>query len=250
MTRPPAHALLLPIVLLLAGACSSGGATPVPTTSPAASPSPSSPIALPVTTPDQAAEVVIASDARFNGIGKKDPNLIGGCCFYEASANGDGSFAVKIEIGWGDCPSGCTDRHHWLYSVAADGTVALQGEDGPPVPADASGGSSDGGDLPGGPGIAGQALAGPTCPVVTPGDPGCNDRPVSGATILIRDSSGTVVAQMTTDADGRFQVRVPPGAYRIEPQPVEGIMGGGDAINVTVGGTFMEVQISYDTGIR
>jgi len=210
---------------------------------------------VPVTTPDQAAEVVIASDARFTGIGKKDPNLIGACCFYEASANGDDSFAVKIEIGWGDCPAGCTSRHHWRYSVAADGTVVLQGEDGPPVSSDAGGGSAGGGSggggvLPGGPGIAGQALAGPTCPVVRPGASNCNDRPVAGATILIRDANGTVVAQMTTDADGRFQVKVPPGAYRIEPQPVEGLMGGADPIDVTVGGAFKQVQISYDTGIR
>ena len=198
---------------------------------------------------------MIASDARFKGVGKKDPNVIGGCCFYEAAANGDGSFAVAIEIGWGDCPSGCTERHHWFYTVAADGTVAPQREDGPPVPADAGGGSAggsagDGGILPAGPGIAGQALAGPTCPVVKPGDPNCNDRPVAGATILIRDATGTVVAQMTTDAVGRFQVSLPPGDYRVEPQPVEGLMGGAEGIDVTVGGTFKEVQISYDTGIR
>jgi hypothetical protein len=248
---------LLPIVLLLAGACSSAGATPVPTTQPNPSPDSSSTVALPVTTPDQAAQLVIASDARFAGIGKKDPNLIGACCFYDATAGGDGGFAVTIEIGWGDCPAGCTDRHRWFYTVAADGTVALVREEGSPVPDGVGGGSGSGGGdgggggiLPGGPGIAGQALAGPTCPVVRPGDSNCNDRPVAGATILIRDSTGTVVAQMTTDADGRFQVKVPPGDYRIEPQPVEGLMGGADPIDITVGADFKVVQLSYDTGIR
>ena len=198
MTRPPISALLVSILVLVSGACGSAAATPSPTSEPSgAPPSPSSPVVLPVTTPDQAAQLVVASDARFKGIDRRDPNLIGGCCFYDASANGDGSFEVTIEIGWGDCPSGCVNRHHWVYSVAADGTVALQREDGPPVPAGTGGGTggsggSDGGGaiLPSGPGIAGQALAGPTCPVVKPGDPNCNDRPVAGASILIRDATG------------------------------------------------------------
>ena len=256
MTRTPTSALLA-LLVLVAGACGSGASAPSPTGSPsAAPPSPSSSVVLPITTPDQAAQLVVAGDARFKGIGPRDPNLIGGCCFYEAADNGDGSFGVTIEIGWGDCPSGCLNRHHWVYSVAADGTIALQREDGPPVPPDAGSGggagSSDGGAgiLPAGPGIAGQALAGPMCPVVKPGDPSCNDRPVAGASILIRDATGTVVAQMTTDADGRFHVSVPPGAYRVEPQPVEGLMGGANTIEVTVGATFKEVQIAYDTGIR
>jgi hypothetical protein len=104
--------------------------------------------------------------------------------------------------------------------------------------------------LPGGPGIAGQALAGPTCPVVRPGDSNCNDRPVAGATILIRDAGGTVVAQVTTDANGRFQVAVPPGSYRIEPQQVTGLMGTASPINVTVGSALETVKVAYDTGIR
>jgi len=256
MTRTPTAALLA-LLVLVSGACGSAAATPSPTNSPsAAPPSPSSPVVLPVMTPDQAALLVVASDGRFTGIGPRDPNLIGACCFYEATANGDGSFGVTVEIGWGDCPSGCVNRHRWAYSVAGDGTVALLREDGPPVPPDAGGGggarSSDGGAgiLPAGPGIAGQALAGPTCPVVKPGDSSCNDRPVAGASILIRDATGTVVAQMTTDADGRFHVSVPPGDYRVEPQPVEGLMGGATALEVTVGATFKEVQIAYDTGIR
>jgi hypothetical protein len=196
---------------------------------------------------------VIASDPRFQGIGKKDPDLIGGCCFYEASATGGGSFTVTIEIGWGDCPAGCIDRHRWLYVVNQDGAIALQSEQGPPVPAGTGGGSTGTGDgvpLPGGPGIAGRALAGPTCAAVKVGDPSCNDRPVAGATVLIRDAHGTVVAQMTTDDKGRFQVKVPPGKYRVEPQPVEGLMGGADPIDVTVGARYVSVAIAYDTGIR
>jgi hypothetical protein len=253
--------LVLSAVVVIIGACASGaGATPpaTPATSPsvaASAPASSPSIALPVTTPDAAAALVIASDPRFAGIGKRDANMIGACCWYSASAAGDGSFQVNIEIGWGDCPSGCIEKHDWTYTVAVDGTIKLVRETGPAVPPGSDGGGGTGtatgdGGLPAGPGIAGQALAGPTCPVVTPGDPGCNDRPVNGATILIRDANGTVVAELTTDAAGRFQVVLPPGSYRVEPQPVEGFMGTAPSIDVMVGGTFQVVQISYDTGIR
>ena len=201
---------------------------------------------------------MIASDPRFTGIGKQDTNVIGACCFYTASQRGDGTFQVAIEIGWGDCPAGCMNKHDWLYAVATDGTIVLSRESGPAIPAGvtgsggggAGGSGSGSGDLPAGPGIAGRALAGPTCPVVKPGDPACNDRPVAGASIMIRDGSGTVVAEVTTDANGRFQLVVPPGPYRIEPQPVEGLMGTAQATEVTVDGTFLLVQIAYDTGIR
>ncbi|HEY8989360.1 MAG TPA: carboxypeptidase-like regulatory domain-containing protein [Candidatus Limnocylindrales bacterium] len=247
MTRSTATALLIPALLVILGACASGAAAPPPTStdsSPGSSPAPSATTTLPVTTPDQAAALVIARDARFTGVVKQDPNLIGGCCFYQATSQGADSFAVTIEIGWGDCPAGCVNHHHWIYAVTADGTVTLKSEDGPPVPA-----GTGGGILPGGPGIAGQALAGPTCPVVQPGS-SCNDRPVAGATILIRDAGGTVVAQVVTDANGRFQVGLPPGPYRVEPQPVQGLIGTAGTIDVTVGAAFETVRIGYDTGIR
>lgn len=193
---------------------------------------------------------MIASDARFKGVEKKNPDLIGACCFYEATATGGGSFAVTIEVGWGDCPSGCISSHRWFYVVNQDGAIALLREEGEPVPPGVGGGGSAGGSLPAGPGIAGQAVAGPTCAAVQAGDPNCNDRPVAGATVLVRDAHGTIVAQMMTDADGLFQVKVPPGAYQVEPQPVEGMMGTADKIAVTVGAAFETVTISYDTGIR
>jgi hypothetical protein len=246
-TRHPATALLIPALLVLLGACASGAAAtpPIsPASSQSSSPASSSTTNPPVTTPDEAAALVIASDARFTGVVKQDPNLIGGCCFYQATSQGADSFAVTIQIGWGDCPAGCVNHHHWIYAVTADGTVNLKSEDGPPVPA-----GTGGGILPGGPGIAGQALAGPTCPVVQPGASSCNDRPVTGATILIRDAGGTVVAQVLTDASGRFQVGLPPGPYRVEPQPVQGLMGIAP-IDVTVGSSFETVRIGYDTGIR
>ncbi len=258
MNRRNAPGLLLPATLLIASACGSAADSPPGSpvaSSPAVSPGPSATIILPITTPDEAAALVIGSDPRFSGIPKEDPSLIGVCCFYQATARGDGSFQVAVQIGWGDCPAGCINRHNWLFTVTADGTVSLGRETGPAVPAgvkgsDGGGVSGIGGSLPTGPGIAGQALAGPTCPVVKPGDPACNDRPVAGATILIRDATGTVVGQVTTDANGQFQFTVPAGQYVVEPQPVQGLMGTAPKIEVTVGSGFEIVRISYDTGIR
>jgi hypothetical protein len=255
MKRPRTSLLLVPLfALTLLAACASGAAAPSAAPSTQSTPSaplPSASVVLPITTPEAAAALVIASDPRFKDIGKKDPRLIGACCFYEASSQADGTFAVKIEIGWGDCPAGCINRHTWSFGVTPAGAMVLKGETGPPLEAGAGGSSNAGGGvLPSGPGIAGQALAGPTCPVVQPGDPNCNDRPVSGATILIRDATTTVIAQVATDQDGRFQVVVPPGSYLVEPQPVEGLMGTAQAIKVTVGAAFQVVDVAYDTGIR
>jgi len=141
MNRRHAPGLLLPAILLIASACSSAGSPPgsPATGSPAGSPAPSATIVLPITTPDAAATLVIASDQRFAGIPKDDPSLIGVCCFYQATARGDGSFQVAVQIGWGDCPAGCINRHNWLFIVTADGTVSLDRETGPEVPARASG---------------------------------------------------------------------------------------------------------------
>ena len=258
MNRPLVQGALVLAIVLTISACDAATGSPSGSpaaSSPAFSPGPSATISLPITTPDAAASLVIASDPRFNGIAKQDPNMVGVCCFYQASARGDGSFEVAVQIGWGDCPAGCINRHDWLYIVTADGTVTLDRETGLAVPpgvnsGGGAGGGGAGGSLPAGPGIAGQALAGPTCPVVKPGDPACNDRPVAGATILIRDGTGAVVAQMTTDVNGQFQLAVPAGQYVVEPQPVQGLMGTAPKVDVMVGGAFEVVRITYDTGIR
>ncbi|HEX7171167.1 MAG TPA: carboxypeptidase-like regulatory domain-containing protein [Candidatus Limnocylindria bacterium] len=97
------------------------------------------------------------------------------------------------------------------------------------------------------------ALAGPTCPVVSdPPDPDCEGRRVDGAVIVVLDGGGGEVARMTTNADGVAAVELPPGRYRLVPQPVDGLMGTPGPLEVTVvDGTSGEpVTIGYDTGIR
>lgn len=238
--------------LALAAACTPAGtasSSPSSSAVPSAAPSTTS-----VLTPQQAAALVLASDSRFAGIGQKNPNSIGGCCFYEVAPAGDG-FRVTVEIGWGDCPAGCINKHHWFYTVAKDGTVTFNREDGPAVPAGVTGsggggaGTGDAGDKVAG--VRGTAVAGPTCPVVTANDPNCADRPVVGATIHVLDATGVEVAQLTTDAAGTFMVSLPPGEYQLRADPVEGLMGTPDPRSIIVGATVMgRVVLSYDTGIR
>ena len=130
------------------------------------------------TPPDAAAaaQLALAQQERFRGIGPFDPNLIGQAAWYKVAPAGDG-WEVQIRIGWGDCPAGCINEHLWLYGVTHDGSVHLISEDG-----DA---------LPGATGVRGTVTSGPTCPVVTnPPNPSCADRPVAGAVLVFRDASG------------------------------------------------------------
>jgi len=39
-----------------------------------------------------------------------------------------------FSYGWGDCPSGCINRHYWLFQVKFDGTVTFITSYGDPLP--------------------------------------------------------------------------------------------------------------------
>jgi hypothetical protein len=64
------------------------------------------------------------------------------------------------------------------------------------------------------------------------------------------DATGTEVATLETDATGAFVVTLPPGRYRVQADPVEGMMGTPPPADVTVGSALVAVQLPYDTGIR
>jgi len=101
--------------------------------------------------------------------------------------------------------------------------------------------------------IAGIVTAGPVCPVVTdPPDPACDDRPVAGAEIVVRNDAGETVATVRSAEDGTFSVTVAAGRFELVPQPVEGLLGTAAAVSVTVeeGVAVEQIEISYDTGIR
>lgn len=97
-------------------------------------------------------------------------------------------------------------------------------------------------------GIRGRALAGPQCPVEVQGSP-CPPVPWEG-TVVATDVEGGAEYTVETDADGRFELPLEPGPYEIsivsdssppfaKPQ------------SVTVQpGSFAEITVSVDTGIR
>src|SRR5688572_10042293 len=85
--------------------------------------------------------------------------------------------------------------------------------------------------------IRGVVTAGPVCPAVTdppdPPDPSCEDRPVAGAELLIRDESGAEVARVRSEEDGSFSASVPAaGRYSLIPQPIEGLLGTAPAVDI------------------
>jgi hypothetical protein len=100
--------------------------------------------------------------------------------------------------------------------------------------------------------VAGRVLAGPVCPVeISPPDPGCADRPVPGAVIVAGLPDGSAVASVTSDAEGRFSLSLPSGAYLLTPQPVAGLLGTASPVEVFVGpDATVHLDFVYDTGIR
>jgi hypothetical protein len=190
---------------------------------------------------------IVATEPMFAGVQPRNPDLIGQSAWYEAKpASGVGAFVVTIQVGWGDCQSGCIDRHTWTYAVAPDGTTTLLSETGDEVPPESMPSAPAGGT-----GITGLAMAGPVCPVEQPGDPNCAPRPVAGAFIAVSDASGTEVGTTMTRPDGSFEVPLPPGDYVVHGRPVDGFMGAPDPVPATVrDGSLTTVDLAYDTGIR
>lgn len=190
---------------------------------------------------------IVVVEPRFAGIAPQDPDLIGQAAWYQARpASGVGAFVVMIQMGWGDCPSGCIERHTWTYAVAPDGAVTLLSEGGDPIPADVLPVPSTGAT-----GITGRATAGPICPVERPGDAACAPRPVAGAEIVVTDASGAEVGKVTTLPDGSFALELPAGDYTVQGQSVDGLMGAPDRLSVTVRvGALSDIDLQYDTGIR
>jgi hypothetical protein len=152
MNIPTRLLLAVPLAVLVACSSSAGASAPAaptsvqPSTASAAPASPASSSSTgggPITGPDEAAQLVLALDPHFSGLKPKNPDLIGSCCFYEVTTTADG-FQVNVELGWGDCPAGCINRHRWSYSVARDGATTLLSETGDAVPSafPAGGGST------------------------------------------------------------------------------------------------------------
>jgi hypothetical protein len=96
-------------------------------------------------------------------------------------------------------------------------------------------------------GIDGQVILRPVSPVERPGM--VNERPYE-ALIGVEGGAGRRVAEVRSDADGRFRIVLEPGTYVLHPQS-DAIYPQAPAQTVhVVGDRFTPVRIIYDSGIR
>jgi hypothetical protein len=128
--KPRARPLLGTVLAAALAACSAGGAA-----GPTVPPTPT-PIAVTVSTPADAAAVVIAANPLFAGTTELRPDVIGASKWWTAKPLAGGGYRIELTIGWGDCPAGCIERHVWTYDVDATGGLTLVSETGKPVPSD------------------------------------------------------------------------------------------------------------------
>jgi hypothetical protein len=100
-------------------------------------------------------------------------------------------------------------------------------------------------------GVRGVVLLGPRCPVETEASP-CPDEPLAGVTVRVLQEGEPLDETATSDASGRFELRLPPGEYTLEAIVPEGGPGmSAKPVDVTVrAGGFVDVVVPVDTGIR
>jgi hypothetical protein len=97
-------------------------------------------------------------------------------------------------------------------------------------------------------GIRGRALSGPQCPVEVQGSP-CPDLPYEG-TVVATDTETGEGFTVETDAQGRFELPLEPGTYEVSIVS-ESSPPFAKPQTVTVDpGSFTEIVVAVDTGIR
>ncbi|HYE96133.1 MAG TPA: hypothetical protein VD962_07970 [Rubricoccaceae bacterium] len=102
---------------------------------------------------------------------------------------------------------------------------------------------------PGETGLRGQVLRGPIQPVCQEGEP-CEDAPFAATFYVYRGSRR--IATFRSDAEGRFEIALAPGAYGIVPDEDAPVMAPAsqrqEVVVAREGVT--EVTLHFDTGIR
>ena len=102
---------------------------------------------------------------------------------------------------------------------------------------------------PGASGIEGQVFISPTCG--GPVRPGQNCTAPYQAVITVLDTANNVVTQVTSDANGRFSLALPPGVYTLRPEKPNPGPARAAEVSVTVeSGRLASVEIMYDSGLR
>jgi hypothetical protein len=96
--------------------------------------------------------------------------------------------------------------------------------------------------------VRGAAFVGPNCPVQREDEP-CPDQPWQGV-VVAKTLSGAEVARTESDADGRFEIMLPPGDYELVAAP-DGFLPAPISLYVTVlPDQVLEVVLMLDSGIR
>jgi hypothetical protein len=99
-------------------------------------------------------------------------------------------------------------------------------------------------------GVKGQVFIGPACPVVQVDNP-CPDQPYQ-TTLTVFTLDGQEVTRIETDAEGKFQVNLPPGDYYLHPEtPANRPLPTAPDVPFTVlPNEFTNIIVTYDSGIR
>jgi len=97
-------------------------------------------IDLPIDTPAEAHEAVLATGAPLNGFTQLSSEMIGASQYYEVKwePGGTSIWVVIYTYGWGDCQAGCISRHTFIYKVhPTTGEVTFDRQEGEALPSDA-----------------------------------------------------------------------------------------------------------------
>lgn len=97
-------------------------------------------------------------------------------------------------------------------------------------------------------GIEGQVFVGPMCPVVQEGQE-CPDQPYQ-ATLTVNSQKGERIVQVQTEADGTFKIPLPPGEYVLHPESPNVMPFAAEQPFVVEEGSYTELIVNYDSGIR
>ena len=97
-------------------------------------------ISLPIDSPAEAHQAVLAAGAPFEDFVFLDGGLIGASQYFEVKSDlGSGAtWVVVYTYGWGDCQAGCISRHTFVYLVdPVTGDATFDRQEGDALPADA-----------------------------------------------------------------------------------------------------------------